>query len=53
MVLDWRGTTTPRIAKPARVEDGLTVIKEERLPDGRRKLILKDPGTGEFVDRVV
>ncbi len=51
--LDWRGGETPRIAKRARTEDGLTVIKEEHLPDGRRKLILKDPGTGEFVDRVV
>ena len=29
------------------------VIKEEHLPDGRRKLILKDPATNEFVDRVV
>ena len=51
--LDWRGGATPRIARPARTEDGLTVIKEEHLPDGRRKLILKDPATGEFVDRIV
>ena len=29
------------------------MIKEEHLPDGRRKLILKDPATGEFVDRIV
>jgi hypothetical protein len=28
------------------------VIKEEHLPDGRRKLILKDPATNQFVDRV-
>lgn len=51
--LEWRGGTTPRIAKATRTEDGLTVIKEEQLPDGRRKLILKDPATGAFVDRVV
>jgi len=51
--LDWRGGTTARLAKPARVEDGLTVIKEEHLPDGRRKLILKDPATGKFVDRIM
>ena len=51
--LEWRRGTTPRIAKAARSEDGLVVIKEEHLPDGRRKLILKDPATGEFVDRVV
>ena len=51
--VDWRGGTTERIGKAARTEDGLTVIKEEHLPDGRRKLILKDPASGEFVDRVV
>jgi hypothetical protein len=51
--LDWRGGTTPRISRTARVEGDLTVIKEEHLPDGRRKLILKDPASGEFVDRIV
>ena len=50
--LDWRGGTAPRVARPERREDGLVVIKEEHLPDGRRKLILKDPATGAFVDRV-
>jgi len=29
------------------------VIKREVLPDGRHKLILKNPTTGDFVDRVV
>jgi hypothetical protein len=29
------------------------VIKRELLPDGRHKLILKDPTTGDFSDRVV
>ena len=51
--LEWRGGTTPKISKQSRTEDGLTVIKEEHLPDGRRKLILKDPATDEFVDRIV
>src|SRR4051794_22057047 len=51
--LEWRGGATPRIAKATRHEDGYVVIKEEHLPDGRRKLILKDPATNEFVDRVV
>ena len=50
--LDWRHGTTSRIAKPSRSEDGMVVIKEEHLPDGRRKLILKDPAGG-FVDRIV
>lgn len=51
--LEWRGGTTPRLAKAARTEDGMTVIKEEHLPDGRRRLILKDPSTNEFVDKLV
>ena len=29
------------------------MIKEEKMPDGRRKLILKDESTGEFSDVVV
>jgi len=30
--------------------DGRTLIKEERLPDGRLKLIVKDEATGDFAD---
>ena len=33
--------------------EGMVVIKREMLPDGRHKLILKDPTTGDFSDRVV
>ena len=51
--LEWRGGTAPRVARAERREDGLVVIKEEHLPDGRRKLILKDPASGAFLDRVV
>jgi predicted dehydrogenase len=51
--LDWRGGETPRVCRPERTEDGLVVIKEEQLPDGRRKLILKDPADGAFVDRIL
>jgi predicted dehydrogenase len=50
--LEWRGGETPRIARPRRVHDGKTVIKEEKMPDGRLKLILKDEATGAFVDVV-
>lgn len=51
--LEWRGGTTPRIAKEARLHDGHTVIKEEVLPDGRRKLILRDEESGRFFDEIV
>jgi hypothetical protein len=31
----------------------MDVVKAEHLPDGRRKLILRDPGSGAIVDRIV
>src|SRR5918995_1569418 len=51
--IEWRGGTTPRIAREAETYDGHVVIKSEILPDGRRKMILKDKDSGEFVDRLV
>jgi predicted dehydrogenase len=51
--LEWRGGTVERITREERRFDGRVVIKEEKLPDGRLKLILKDPATGAFEDRVV
>lgn len=51
--LEWRHGTTARITKSAETFEGQTVIKSETLPDGRRKVILKDHKTGEYVDRVV
>jgi predicted dehydrogenase len=50
--LDWRGGTTQPISKSPEIYDGLVVIKRELLPDGRSKLILKDPKSGDFSDRV-
>jgi predicted dehydrogenase len=52
-LFEWRGGTTPRIKGTPELYDGHVVIKREVLPDGREKLILKDPRTGDFVDRVV
>jgi predicted dehydrogenase len=53
IALEWRGGRTPRIASTAETWEGQVVIKREILPDGRQKLILKDPATGDFTDRVV
>ena len=50
---DWRGGGVEPITRTRREHDGRTVIKEERMPDGRRKLILKDEATGVFSDAVV
>jgi predicted dehydrogenase len=51
-LVDWRGGGVERIQRESRRWDGKTVIKEEKMPDGRLKLILKDEETGEFVDVV-
>ncbi len=50
---DWRGAGVEPITRSRRTHDGKLVIKEEKMPDGRRKLILKDEQTGEFADVVV
>lgn len=52
-LFEWRGGTTPKIAITPDLYEGQVVIKRELLPDGREKLILKDPATGDFSDRVV
>ena len=51
--VEWRGGTTERISRTAALYEGHTVVKDELLPDGRKKLILKDKDTGAFVDRIV
>jgi hypothetical protein len=50
--LEWRGGTTARIGGQPELHDGKVVIKRETLPDGRQKLILKDPESGDFADVV-
>ncbi len=52
-LFEWRGGETPHIAKHPEAYEGFVVIKRELLPDGRQKLILKDPKTGDYLDRVV
>ena len=52
-LLEWRGGVVPRITPTPEAYEGQVVIKRELLPDGRLKLILKDPATGDFSDRVV
>ena len=52
-VEDWRGAGVEPIVRTRREHDGKVVIKDEKMPDGRRKLILKDEGSGAFSDVVV
>jgi len=51
-LFEWRGGTTPRIGAEPELHDGKVVIKRELLPDGRQKLIVKDPESGDFADLV-
>ena len=50
----WRGSSS--VTTPSRTVqefEGSIVIKRERMPDGRVKLILKDPVSGEIFDRFI
>lgn len=50
----WRGVAQPVEEKrPAEYEDKFIVIKEEHMPDGKTKLILKDKKAGRIVERIV
>lgn len=51
--VEWRGGSTPRIEKKAALHDGHSIVKEETLPDGRRKLILSNKDDGSIFDLVV
>ena len=51
---DWRGDTgVERIQGLKKTVDGLELVKRERLPNGRIKLILKNLDTGEVTQRFV
>jgi len=52
-LFEWRGGTTSRITSSPETYGDHIVIKREVLPDGRTKLILKDPKSGDYVDRIV
>jgi hypothetical protein len=52
-LFEWRGGTTPRIRATPEEYEGQVVIKRETLPDGRVKMILKNPDSGDFSDVVV
>jgi hypothetical protein len=50
----WRAASPhPRITRPIREIDGLVLVKEERMPDGRLKRILQHRETGEVTEQVV
>lgn len=51
---DWRGTEqTGETVRLADYDEAHFLIKEEKLPDGRTKLILKEKAGGKIVQKVI
>lgn len=51
---EWRGEPQPELKAPPReYGDRYLIVKEEAMPDGRRKLILLDKETREIVEKRV
>ena len=53
--LEWRGSEqhSDASSSPTVVDKDHVLIKEERLPDGRTRLILKEKKSGRIVQRIV
>jgi hypothetical protein len=51
-LFEWRGKQeVEELSGPTPYDDRHYLIKKERMPDGRTKVILKDRVTGEIVQR--
>jgi predicted dehydrogenase len=51
--LEWRASKKENAATSVDADERYAKIKEERMPDGRTKLILKDRETGEVIQKIV
>ena len=51
---DWRGKKIEKTKAKTRkfADDKFDLVKEEKMPDGRTKLILKDKKTGKIVEKI-
>jgi predicted dehydrogenase len=50
--LEWRGPQTQEQGATAQASEGYALLKEERMPDGRLKRILKDRQTGRVIQKI-
>jgi predicted dehydrogenase len=51
---EWRGVAEPaEEAPPEEYRDSYVIIKQEHMPDGKTKLILRDKGTDEITEMIV
>jgi predicted dehydrogenase len=49
----WRGAEeVEQVAAQTDYDEQYSLIKQERMPDGRTKLILRDKGSGQIVQRI-
>jgi hypothetical protein len=54
LLADWRGAEEVGAGvRPAEYDRDHFLIKQEKMPDGRTKLILKEKATGSIVQRVI
>ena len=51
--LDWRGGDIKPISPHIEEHEGMNIVKQETMPDGRVKMILMEKDTGRIVDKVV
>jgi hypothetical protein len=51
---EWRGEMEPvKEAPPAEFGEAFVVVKQEHMPDGKTKMILRDKESGEVIEKVV
>ncbi|MBI1929010.1 Gfo/Idh/MocA family oxidoreductase [Candidatus Poribacteria bacterium] len=48
----WRGESAKDTGAAAKVDEQYALLKRERMPDGRTKLMLKDKKSGEVVEKI-
>lgn len=53
-LVDWRGAAhTPKISPQISEHEGQLLVKRERLPDGKVRLILQDKATGRVTQKYI
>ena len=50
MELDWKHGKTEKLSPSQNFHEGKEILKTELLPDGRKRLIVRHPDTGETED---
>ena len=51
--LDWKFGSTPKLSPNQSFHEGKEILKTELLPDGRERLILRNPDSGDTEDVIL